>query len=355
MGLWRALLTACVCLAAGLTAACVWGTWAGVGTTTAAALIFGALWTRGGSGGETVPASGRAVLITGCDSGFGHALALRLSGRGLQVFAGVLDSEGVGAKSLREREPERITVLQMDVTNLEHIAQAKEHIKSELGEKGLWGLVNNAGLLLCPLDIELTFGSSFRRLMEVNFLSAVTVTQAFLPLIRRAKGRVVSMSSMAGAVPMPRFAAYSSSKAALSSFCKVLRLEMFQWGVHVALIQPSGFKTKIFGGDLDMSRYQKELLSCTAPEVLQDYGPDYISQLPLSLHTMSQTAMEDLSPVLDALEHALLSLWPKELYCPGRGAWLVPFLYSHLPTSWFDRVIMQLMKDKCRPTALDKD
>ncbi|KAJ0069891.1 hypothetical protein NL108_016050, partial [Boleophthalmus pectinirostris] len=107
----------------------------------------------------------------------------------------------------------------------------------------LWGLVNNAGLLLCPVDAELQSTSTVRRIMEVNFLSAVTVTQAFLPLIRRAKGRVVSVSSLAGAVPLPRFSAYSSSKAALSSFCRVLRLEMIQWGVHVALIQPSGFKT----------------------------------------------------------------------------------------------------------------
>uniref|UniRef100_A0A8C6S7L7 Hydroxysteroid (17-beta) dehydrogenase 2 n=1 Tax=Neogobius melanostomus TaxID=47308 RepID=A0A8C6S7L7_9GOBI len=289
----------------------------------------------------------------GCDSGFGHALALRLSGRGLHVFAGVLDSEGVGARSLREREPEHITVLHMDVTNLEHIAQAKEHIKAKLGGKGLWGLVNNAGLLLYTVDAELTLTPYFRQLMEVNFLSAVTVTQAFLPQIRRARGRVVNVSSLAGAVPMPLFAAYSSSKAALSSFTGVLRLEMLQWGVHVALIQPSGFRTKIFSGDT--SRYKEELLSQTPPEVLEDYGSDYISQLPTSLNTMSQNAEVDLSPVLEAMEHALLSPWPRALYSPGRGAWLMPRLYSLLPNAAFDKVVLRLVNDTCRPTALGKD
>uniref|UniRef100_A0A8C6S752 Uncharacterized protein n=1 Tax=Neogobius melanostomus TaxID=47308 RepID=A0A8C6S752_9GOBI len=290
----------------------------------------------------------------GCDSGFGHALALRLSGRGLHVFAGVLDSEGVGARSLREREPEHITVLHMDVTNLEHIAQAKEHIKAKLGGKGLWGLVNNAGLLLYTVDAELTLTPYFRQLMEVNFLSAVTVTQAFLPQIRRARGRVVNVSSLAGAVPMPLFAAYSSSKAALSSFTGVLRLEMLQWGVHVALIQPSGFRTStnIYTLTSKCWNWQSELLSQTPPEVLEDYGSDYISQLPTSLNTMSQNAEVDLSPVLEAMEHALLSPWPRALYSPGRGAWLMPRLYSLLPNAAFDKVVLRLVNDTCRPTAL---
>uniref|UniRef100_A0A3B3ZBT1 Uncharacterized protein n=1 Tax=Periophthalmus magnuspinnatus TaxID=409849 RepID=A0A3B3ZBT1_9GOBI len=284
----------------------------------------------------------KMFILTCCDSGFGHGLALRLSGLGMQVFAGVLDSEGDGAKKLKEWDPERIAVLQMDVTNPEHIAQVKETINKRLGQKGLWGLVNNAGLLLCPVDAELQSTSSLRRLMEVNFLSAVTVTQTFLPLIRKAKGRVVGVSSLAGEVPMPLLSAYSASKAALACFCRVLRLEMLQWGVHVAVIQPSGFKTKIFGSSDDVSRYREELLSHTSPELLQDYGQDYISSLPSVLDTMSQATKQDMSPVLDCIEHALLSTHPRPLYCPGKSAWLLPFLYTHLPTATFDRFTVRV-------------
>uniref|UniRef100_A0A3B3ZCR6 Uncharacterized protein n=1 Tax=Periophthalmus magnuspinnatus TaxID=409849 RepID=A0A3B3ZCR6_9GOBI len=272
-----------------------------------------------------------------CDSGFGHGLALRLSGLGMQVFAGVLDSEGDGAKKLKEWDPERIAVLQMDVTNPEHIAQVKETINKRLGQKGLWGLVNNAGLLLCPVDAELQSTSSLRRLMEVNFLSAVTVTQTFLPLIRKAKGRVVGVSSL---VPMPLLSAYSASKAALACFCRVLRLEMLQWGVHVAVIQPSGFKTSmelLIEPIMLILILLEELLSHTSPELLQDYGQDYISSLPSVLDTMSQATKQDMSPVLDCIEHALLSTHPRPLYCPGKSAWLLPFLYTHLPTATFDR------------------
>uniref|UniRef100_A0A3B3ZBS0 Uncharacterized protein n=1 Tax=Periophthalmus magnuspinnatus TaxID=409849 RepID=A0A3B3ZBS0_9GOBI len=263
-----------------------------------------------------------------CDSGFGHGLALRLSGLGMQVFAGVLDSEGDGAKKLKEWDPERIAVLQMDVTNPEHIAQVKETINKRLGQKGLWGLVNNAGLLLCPVDAELQSTSSLRRLMEVNFLSAVTVTQTFLPLIRKAKGRVVGVSSLAGKsnnIPgvVCFIHTFEKSLVSLACFCRVLRLEMLQWGVHVAVIQPSGFKTSM------------ELLIEPIMLIL-------ILLLPSVLDTMSQATKQDMSPVLDCIEHALLSTHPRPLYCPGKSAWLLPFLYTHLPTATFDRFTVRV-------------
>uniref|UniRef100_A0A3B3ZD39 Uncharacterized protein n=1 Tax=Periophthalmus magnuspinnatus TaxID=409849 RepID=A0A3B3ZD39_9GOBI len=266
-------------------------------------------------------------LFCGCDSGFGHGLALRLSGLGMQVFAGVLDSEGDGAKKLKEWDPERIAVLQMDVTNPEHIAQVKETINKRLGQKGLWGLVNNAGLLLCPVDAELQSTSSLRRLMEVNFLSAVTVTQTFLPLIRKAKGRVVE-------VPMPLLSAYSASKAALACFCRVLRLEMLQWGVHVAVIQPSGFKTS-----MELLIEPIMLILILLLLLLLTLRPLVVI---LRESTWPSSNHQDMSPVLDCIEHALLSTHPRPLYCPGKSAWLLPFLYTHLPTATFDRFTVRL-------------
>uniref|UniRef100_A0A3B3Z829 Uncharacterized protein n=1 Tax=Periophthalmus magnuspinnatus TaxID=409849 RepID=A0A3B3Z829_9GOBI len=267
----------------------------------------------------------------------------KYTGLGMQVFAGVLDSEGDGAKKLKEWDPERIAVLQMDVTNPEHIAQVKETINKRLGQKGLWGLVNNAGLLLCPVDAELQSTSSLRRLMEVNFLSAVTVTQTFLPLIRKAKGRVVGVSSLAGKsnnIPGVVCFIHTFEKSLV-----LLRLEMLQWGVHVAVIQPSGFKTSmelLIEPIMLILILLEELLSHTSPELLQDYGQDYISSLPSVLDTMSQATKQDMSPVLDCIEHALLSTHPRPLYCPGKSAWLLPFLYTHLPTATFDRFTVRV-------------
>uniref|UniRef100_A0A3B3ZD72 Hydroxysteroid (17-beta) dehydrogenase 2 n=1 Tax=Periophthalmus magnuspinnatus TaxID=409849 RepID=A0A3B3ZD72_9GOBI len=289
------------------------------------------------------------MWLAGCDSGFGHGLALRLSGLGMQVFAGVLDSEGDGAKKLKEWDPERIAVLQMDVTNPEHIAQVKETINKRLGQKGLWGLVNNAGLLLCPVDAELQSTSSLRRLMEVNFLSAVTVTQTFLPLIRKAKGRVVGVSSLAGkSNNIPGVVCF------IHTFEKSL---MLQWGVHVAVIQPSGFKTSmelLIEPIMLILILLLLLLLTLRPLVVilrESTWPSSNHQAGTSMGPLKQSLIlimlllatkQDMSPVLDCIEHALLSTHPRPLYCPGKSAWLLPFLYTHLPTATFDRFTVRV-------------
>ncbi|KAI3370939.1 hypothetical protein L3Q82_023495 [Scortum barcoo] len=179
------------------------------------------------------------VVIRGSD----FALARRLSEGGVRVFAGVLDVNGTGAQRLREQRSENLQVLQLDVTDSTQVEAARRHVCTQVERTGLWGLVNNAGVLHCPVDAELLPLAACRRLLDVNFLSAVRMSQAFLPLIRRSRGRVVNVSSMAGEVPLPMFAAYGASKAALRVFSEVMRMELSVWGVKVALIQPAGFRT----------------------------------------------------------------------------------------------------------------
>ncbi|KAM7415208.1 hypothetical protein PAMA_019838 [Pampus argenteus] len=298
-----------------------------------------------------LPLQGRAVLVTGCDSGFGHALAKRLSEMGVQVFAGVLDVNGDGAQQLRERGCENLQVLQLDVTDSAQVERAHLHIRTQVGDSGLWGLVNNAGILHCPADAELHPVSLYRRCMDVNFLSAVKMCQVFLPLLRRSRGRIVNMSSMAGEMPFPLFAAYGASKAALSSFSNVMRLELSVWGVTVALIQPAGFRTNIFGNAISHSR--DEILAGVSSEAREDYGDAYISSLPSCLSKMSQQSAEDLSPVVDNMCHALLSVRPRPLYTPGQMGWFLPFLHRQFPTFLFDCVFMSFMKLKdCEPAGL---
>ncbi|XP_062245600.1 estradiol 17-beta-dehydrogenase 2 [Platichthys flesus] len=294
----------------------------------------------------------RGVLITGCDSGFGHALAKRLSLMGVKVFAGMLDVDGPGAQRLRETS-ENLHVLQLDVTDRHQVETVHRDICSQVGHTGLWGLVNNAGILQCPMDAELQPLSACRRCMDVNFLSAVNMCQVFLPLLRRAGGRIVNMSSMAAAVPMPMLSAYGASKAALSVFSHVTRVELSDWGVTVALIQPAGFRTNIFGTSDDVSHYRDQILEAASPEARRDYGDAYISSLPSGLSRLSQRSAEDLSPVLDDMCHALLSVHPKPLYTPGQMGWLLPFVHRHCPTAIFDVFIKTLTKySDCEPAGL---
>ncbi|KAL7403319.1 hypothetical protein ABVT39_027791 [Epinephelus coioides] len=305
--------------------------------------------------GELLPGQGRAVLITGCDSGFGHALANRLSEGGVMVFAGVLDVNGAGAQQLRECGRENLQVLQLDVTDSSQIETAHRYICAQVADTGLWGLVNNAGVLYCPVDAELIPFKAYRQCVDVNFLSAVKMSQVFLPLLRRSRGRIVNVSSVAGEVPMPMFAAYGASKAALSNFSNVMRMELSEWGVKVALIQPTGFRTKIFGNSDAVSRYTDEVLSSVSSEVREDYGEVYISSLPSSLSKMSSQCPADLSPVVEDMRHALLSVHPKTMYRPGQMAWFLPFLQRCCSTTVSDPIIMKITKlTDCKPAALNR-
>uniref|UniRef100_A0A671TJ12 Hydroxysteroid (17-beta) dehydrogenase 2 n=1 Tax=Sparus aurata TaxID=8175 RepID=A0A671TJ12_SPAAU len=291
----------------------------------------------------------RHFLSSGCDSGFGHVLAKRLSEMGLTVFAGVLDVNGAGAQRLREPGSENLQVLQLDVTDSSQIETAHRHICAQVADTGLWGLVNNAGVLRCPVDAELQPLSEFRLCMDVNFLAAVQMSQVFLPLLRRSRGRIVNVSSMAAEVPMRTLAAYGASKAALSMFSKVLRLELSAWGVSVALIQPAGFRTNIFGNSDDIIRYTDETLAAVSSAAREDYGEAYISSLPASLSRMSQQCAEDVSPVVDDMCHALLAARPEPVYSPGRMARLLPLLQRCCPAAAFDAILALVP----RPTDLE--
>lgn len=149
------------------------------------------------------------------------------------VFAGVLDANGAGAQRLREQQQQQqqlLQVLQLDVTDSAQVEAAHRHISRQVADRGepsprltrpptnppslfpspplpqpfrlpmegLWALVNNAGVLLCPADAEIQPLADYRRCMDVNFLAAVSTCQAFLPMLRRSRGRVVNMSSLAG-------------------------------------------------------------------------------------------------------------------------------------------------------------
>ncbi|XP_038664367.1 estradiol 17-beta-dehydrogenase 2-like [Scyliorhinus canicula] len=152
-----------------------------------------------------LPIEGKAVLITGCDSGFGHALAKHLDQLGFTVFAGVMHLTGPGAEDLRMGGSQRLTVLQLDVTNSDQIARTFAKIKDDLDYKGLWGVVNNAGVLEFVADAELLPLNIYKRCMEVNFFGVVELTKMFLPLLRQAKGRLVNVTSVSGIIPSSVF------------------------------------------------------------------------------------------------------------------------------------------------------
>uniref|UniRef100_UPI00398F122C 11-beta-hydroxysteroid dehydrogenase type 2 n=1 Tax=Pristiophorus japonicus TaxID=55135 RepID=UPI00398F122C len=298
---------------------------------------------------------GKAVFITGCDSGFGKKMAQHFDSLGFEVFATVLNKDGPGAKELLQMCSEQLTLIQMDLTKPEDIDGALQITKEKLGEKGLWGLVNNAGMCFNISDAELLVMSSYRRCMEVNFFGAIVITKGFLPLIRRAKGRIVNVSSPVGEIPFPYLVAYGASKAALTSFTNILRLELSHWGVKVCTILPEFYKTASACNTEYWEQQAHHLLKSVSSELLQDYGEEYMLETKDLFLKQVTTAKEDISPVIESITDAILSTNPKPRYYTGRRTMVMYILFYTLPTSLSDLIFYRMfLFKKVLPKALQK-
>src|SRR4029079_3929782 len=149
-----------------------------------------------------------------------------------------------------------------DVSDASQIAAARD----ELGDAPVAGLVNNAGIAIAA-PLEFLPPDQLRHQLDVNVVGQVAVTQAFLPALRRTRGRIVNVSSIGGRVALPLVGAYNASKFALEGLSDALRRELRPFGVDVILIEPGGVKTPIWGKSTE-----------TADDML-DHGPRDVRQL----------------------------------------------------------------------------
>ena len=185
-----------------------------------------------------------AVIVTGTSTGIGAATALHLVENGFHVFAGVRRAED--GEALRAKAGEGLTPVMLDVTDEKAISAAAARVAGVVGDRGLAGLVNNAGIGK-PAPIEFQPMADFRTQLEVNLFGPVAMVQAFLPQIRRGGGRIVNVGSIGGLLVLPLNGAYSASKFGIRAITDALRLELRQWNIHVSLIEVAPVKTAIFG------------------------------------------------------------------------------------------------------------
>lgn len=259
------------------------------------------------------------VVITGASSGIGRACASHLDGLGWRVFAGV--RQDADAVSLRAEASSRLVPIMLDVTDPRSIYKARERVQQSVGERGLSGLINNAGI---PYGgpIEYLDLKEVRRVFEVNFFGLIAATQSFLPLLRQGRGRIVNMSSISGWVASPFLSPYSSSKFALEALSDALRVELHPWDLKVALVEPGAIDTPIWNKGADIL---KDVLNDSSPDGMQLYS-DVIHAMEGSIkpHGISSER------VAKAVAHALTSRHPKTRYAVGPDARLVQF-FRFLP------------------------
>jgi NAD(P)-dependent dehydrogenase (short-subunit alcohol dehydrogenase family) len=275
-----------------------------------------------------------AVLVTGASTGIGRACAEHLDGLGFTVFAGVRKQSD--ADSLRELGAARIQPVMLDVTDGDSIAAAVATIAAAAPD-GLVGLVNNAGvgfggpLEFVPLE-------QWRGQMEVNFIGQVAVTQATLPALRRAKGRIVNITSIGGRVASPYFGPYNASKFALEAVTDSLRRELRGSGIEVVAIEPGAVATPIW----DKGRSTAERMVAGMPaegERLYGHGIEATRKVIAQLERSGVPPLQ----VARAVERALTAGRPKTRYVVGRDARVQLVISRLLPTRLMDRLIARAM------------
>ena len=271
----------------------------------------------------------RSVLVTGASTGIGRATALRLDASGWKVFAGV--RREADAESLRaEASPHLVPVI-LDVTEPDQIAAVAGQLEGEI-DGGLDGLVNNAGVAI-PGPLETIPIEDFRRQLEVNLVAYVAVTQALLPQIRRAEGRIVFVSSIGGRIAFPFGGPYHASKFGTEAIGDVFRQELRPWGLRVSIIEPGSIDTPIW----ERGQRKGEEIEAKSPRTSLLYG----AALEKFRKVIEDTAERGIPPekVAKAISHALESSRPRARYLVGLDAKVQARLQPLIPTPLFDRIV----------------
>ena len=276
------------------------------------------------------------VVITGASTGIGEACALHLDQLGWRVFAGVRkDTDG---EALRQKASARLMPVRIEVTDAASIASARETIMRELGDRGLDGLVNNAGVVVAG-PLEFVPIEDLRRQLEINVVGQIAVTQAFLALIRKARGRIVNIGSVSGKMATPFVGPYAASKFAMEALTDALRCELRPWGIEVAIVEPGSIATPI---------WEKTLTDSDRME----------AQLPAEGHALYDPAIKAIRAAADelgkkgipgvevakAVTHALTAKKPQTRYLVGRDARLQATLARVAPDRLRDGLVLRQLK-----------
>lgn len=265
-----------------------------------------------------------SVLVTGASRGIGLAITRHLSEQGWDVYATARSTADV--RDLGQLP--RVHPVQLDITDRSAVAGLREHLPAKLD-----AVVNNAGIIVQG-PVEGISLENLSRQLDVNVTAQIGVTQAVLPLLREARGRVVFMSSVSGLITVPGTGAYSASKCALESLADALRMEVRPWGIRVSLIEPGPTRTDMWGDALvDYDRMTNELSS--------EHRELYASHLAGTRKLLGR--MEKLAgdpkKVVSAVDRALTSRHPKRRYRTDNVSRAQLVVTSLTPTAVNDAVL----------------
>ncbi len=271
------------------------------------------------------------ILVTGASTGIGRACTIRFAKLGYSVFAGVRtlsDGEAVRTESVANIRP-----VLLDVT----LPDSIERALTAIGDAPLAGLVNNAGIAAVG-PLELLPVETWRRQFEVNVIGLVAVTQAFLPLLRAGRGRIVNIGSIAGRSALPGSGAYDATKFAIEAITDALRMELHSAKISVSVVEPGAVATPIWQKSL---KEIDDLRQQVAPETYAPYAT-LMARVQQEIVESAGKAIP-VDAVVKAVEHALTARRPKTRYLVGSETWFW-LLLNLLPDRWRDRLILSMLK-----------
>lgn len=183
---------------------------------------------------------GRSAAVTGAGSGLGRDIALGLAAKGYIVFGTAMSVTEV--QDLKDASGGRVSLIVCDMTKEQAVKAWAGGVSDALGDAGLNLLINNAGILT-PGPIELLPLDAIRREFDVNVFGALSVINAFLPALRKVRGRIVQVSTWTASVPLPFNGPSGASKAAMEVFAAVYRAELKPFGIDVVVAPAGNMKT----------------------------------------------------------------------------------------------------------------
>ncbi|HET8660439.1 MAG TPA: SDR family NAD(P)-dependent oxidoreductase [Micromonosporaceae bacterium] len=279
------------------------------------------------------PGVSRSILVTGASTGIGRASALRLAKAGHTVFAGV--RREADARSLRAAAA-NIAPVMLDVTDAHQVSATAELVSRATGKR-LDGLVNNAGIGVSG-PIECVPVDMLRQQFEVNVFGQVAVTQAVLPLLRAAQGRIVNIGSIGDRITIPFGGPLCASKYAVLSLNDALRQELAPWRVDVILVEPASIRSHAAE---KLEKDAENVLEIIGAQGRQLYGAAYASMVAASLRRERDGSDPDV--VARVVQHALTVRKPRTRYLVGKDCRVLATAARMLPDRTLDALRLRIL------------
>lgn len=280
--------------------------------------------------------STKSVFITGAATGIGMVTAKKLDSMGWEVFAGVLPNQDT--ETLTQNASGRLKVVNIDITNDGLVAEAVEFVRHTVGDKGIYALINNAGVANIATGVlEGVSLVEVKRLFEINVFGTLRVTQAFLPLLHQyGKARIINLSSGAVRVPVPGAGIYMMTKSAIEAFTKTLRMELLPLGITATAIEPGAVRTPMTDNAEENLKNDWAKMS------------DYIRQRyeavmkPASKNLVKQIkSANEPEMIANGIIYALMVAKPKPRYMVGKEVRLLPAVQTLLTESAFENILLK--------------